>query len=78
MSVRSLLAGSIRISILRGIIYELLAGDYGTALQAYTHAYTLITLARAKWPKQAGPGQAGTSLQRTFCGSLRMHCKPID
>jgi len=47
-----------------------MAGDYGSALQAYTRAYTLIGLARAKWPRQAEPNLAGTSLQRTFCGSV--------
>jgi len=69
-----MLASAIRILILRGIIYELIAGDFGTALQAYTRSYTLISLARAKWSK-TDLEYAGTSLRRTFCecSSACMH-----
>lgn len=64
ISVASLLIASIRISILQGAIYEKIARDFGTALERYTRAYTIIGLARSKW---RGHNGTPNSLRRTFC-----------
>lgn len=63
---RGLLSGAIRFKILYALMYELLVGDYGSALKLYKDCDTLIELGRAKWPGQTHADGAGTSLTRTF------------
>lgn len=62
------MAFSIRLPILQGLIFEIVAGDPGTALEKYSRAYRLISLARSKWPDQKN---AIASLKRTFCKFFR-------
>lgn len=46
-SLGTVMKVSIRLPILQGIIYEIIAGDPGTALERYSRAYRLISRARS-------------------------------
>lgn len=63
-SLGTVMKVSIRLPILQGIIYEIVAGDPGTALERYSRAYRLISLARSKWPDQK---DTIGSLKHSFC-----------
>ncbi|KAF8342180.1 uncharacterized protein EI90DRAFT_3116119 [Cantharellus anzutake] len=63
--VRDSLSLAIRIPILAGMVYELIAGHYGTAAQKYEQSLAYIDAIRARWP-DLGPEIVGTSIKETF------------